>query len=260
MHTVIRRRSRLAPLIAALVALAAIVAAPAAHGATDQPAGTIEVRKALSPTTDPGLFDLSIAGVEFSAAVADVGDGGTTGARSVAPGTFTVAETAGTGTSLADYTSTLTCLADGEPIADLDGIAATTAAVDVADGQTVVCTFANTREAVLPPTPTVLPPSAIRGLAGLRGAEGCVLPGVIRTRITGMNMRMASFYRDGRLVKRVRGGTTRMRTIVLRTRVRSTDFSLHSVFVRVRFVPGSRPRSKTLMHRFAQCRIAGVTG
>lgn len=59
--------------------------------------------KALSPTADPGLFNLTAAG----ATAADVGNGGATAFAAVAAGSpATFSETAGTGTSLAAYVST----------------------------------------------------------------------------------------------------------------------------------------------------------
>ena len=62
--------------------------------------GTIKVTKVLAPATDSGKFNLLIDG---QAKATDVGDGGTTGVQKVAPGTHTVAESAGTATDLADY-------------------------------------------------------------------------------------------------------------------------------------------------------------
>ena len=230
--------------------------------------GTLEVRKTLVPATNAGLFDLAIAGSGFSAAVTGVGDNGTTGAQSVAPGTYTVSETASAGTSLAGYGTTVTCLVNGTAAPAVTALAATTATIDVADTQTVVCTFTNT--AVTPPTtppviapaaaPAILPPPAVRGRATLRGPQGCVAPGVVRTRIAGSNVASVAFYRDGALVKRIKAHTNRYRVFVLRTLIRPDDFMMHTVMARVTFVKGATPRTKTLMHRFAQCRSSVVTG
>ena len=89
--------------------------------------------------------------------------------------------------------------------------------------------------------------------------SGCTAPGLVRTRIVGRNMRRVAFYRDGRLVKTVRLTDGRIRTATLRTRIALTDFTMHTVVVKVRFAKGSTPARKILLHRFAQCRSA-VTG
>ena len=66
----------------------------------------------------------------------NVGNGGTTGAVQVTAGAHTVGETAGTATSLADYTSVIggDCLPNGS--------------VTVADGDNKVCTITNTRKLI----------------------------------------------------------------------------------------------------------------
>ena len=104
--------------------------------------GELTVIKHLDPTDDPGLFDLRIDGAVEEA---NAGHGDGTGAVTVNTGTHTVGESAGTGTSIADYDSSVSCW-DG----DLE-VAATPAAgiswsVDVTDGADVVCTITNTRE------------------------------------------------------------------------------------------------------------------
>jgi len=68
---------------------------------------TIKVCKELLPADDSGVFNLQLDGTtEF----ADAGDGDCTAAVEVATGTHTVSETAGTGTSLADYNPMITCV------------------------------------------------------------------------------------------------------------------------------------------------------
>lgn len=74
---------------------------------------TLTVVKVLLPGDDTGLFNLQIDGTTHAA---DVGDNGTTGPIAVNAGAVhTVSETAGTGTSLSDYVSTIggDCAADG---------------------------------------------------------------------------------------------------------------------------------------------------
>lgn len=76
----------------------------------------VRLTKALVPTTDTGLFNLSVqppsatAVQTTSGTVTDVGHNGTTGFVPVEFGTtVTVSETAGTGTSLVAYTSSIAC-------------------------------------------------------------------------------------------------------------------------------------------------------
>ncbi len=110
--------------------------------------GKLEVVKDLIPDTDTGLFNLQVDG---QTAAANVGDGGTTGEKIVSAGTnnpvdHTVGETAGTGTSLGNYTSSIVCK-------DLNGTGSTVASssnsgtltVPVLDEQDIVCTITNTR-------------------------------------------------------------------------------------------------------------------
>ena len=102
-------------------------------------AGTIEVIKSLSPTTDPGKFNLQVDGTTKKT---DAGNGGTTGAVTVNTGNHSVGETAGTGTSSrttrrrSRCTRTVTRPGSGtEP----------RAASRSASGDRVVCTITNTR-------------------------------------------------------------------------------------------------------------------
>src|SRR5205807_788524 len=75
--------------------------------------GSIEVKKTLSPASDPGRFDLAVDGVP---GVTNVGNGGDTGAITVNTGTaHTAAESAHAGTVLGDYTSSYVCTKNGNP-------------------------------------------------------------------------------------------------------------------------------------------------
>jgi len=91
---------------------------------------TITVIKTLIPSTDPGKFNLLINGVIKAS---NVGDGGTTGAVIRPLGPVTVSETAGTSTSLANYTTVIggACAADGT--------------LTLAAGENKTCTITNTR-------------------------------------------------------------------------------------------------------------------
>jgi hypothetical protein len=78
----------------------------------DDIAPTLTVIKVLLPTSDTGKFNLQIDGLTKAT---NVGNNGTTGPVAVNVGAHTVSETAGTGTSLANYVTTIggDCNADG---------------------------------------------------------------------------------------------------------------------------------------------------
>jgi len=107
---------------------------------------TLEVRKELEPFDDPGKFNLQIDGVTAGTG-ANVGDGGTTGPQPVQAGNHSVGETAGTGTVLTNYQSTISCITtvNGVPGAPLNyGIGTSVPSVNVPSGGSVVCTITNT--------------------------------------------------------------------------------------------------------------------
>ena len=70
---------------------------------------TLELRKVTFPADDPGNFQLRIN----NAVVATGGNGTTTGPLRIGIGEGTVSETAGPGTSLADYDSRVECTRNG---------------------------------------------------------------------------------------------------------------------------------------------------
>jgi uncharacterized repeat protein (TIGR01451 family) len=108
--------------------------------------GKLEVVKDLDPSSDPGKFNLQIDGATAGTG-ANVGDGGTTGEVSATAGNHTVGETAGTGTALADYASSIVCKADngaGATVASGSGSGPLT--VPVASNSDIVCTITNTRD------------------------------------------------------------------------------------------------------------------
>ena len=97
--------------------------------------GKLTVVKDLIPSNDPGLFDLRI---NSEVVADDVGDGGS-GSRDLAPGDYTVSELAGTGTSLADYSSAIEC-DNGD-----SGSGTSLAGVSVDSNDDITCTITNTR-------------------------------------------------------------------------------------------------------------------
>src|SRR3990172_2286281 len=119
-------------------------------GTTTEQSGTgkLEIRKVLSPSDDSGRFDLFIKqGGTTIDSESNEGDGGSTGERAVAPGTYEVSETAVDGTKLSDYTTSISCkdgngtgteIKQGGADGDLD--------VAVAAAADVVCMITNTRK------------------------------------------------------------------------------------------------------------------
>jgi hypothetical protein len=92
------------------------------------------------PANDTGLFNLRIDGVVLAA---NVGNNGSTGAQFVTIGSHTVSETAGTGTSLGDYTTVIggDCAANGS--------------VSLAAGDNKTCTITNTKKGMAAVVKTV---------------------------------------------------------------------------------------------------------
>ena len=102
---------------------------------TKQP--KLTVNKVCIPSNDLGKFNLRIDG-STAGTGADAACGGTTGAVIVTIGSHTASETAGTGTSLSDYTSVIG--GDCNP---------STGSVTLAAGENKVCTITNTRKGQL---------------------------------------------------------------------------------------------------------------
>ena len=104
--------------------------------------GSIEVVKNLSPTDDPGRFNLKIGETEKSG----VGHGGTTGEVTVEPGSHEVSESAASGTSLSDYTISTVCRdnKNGAFVAQASG---SSVSVPVAANQAITCTITNIAKA-----------------------------------------------------------------------------------------------------------------
>jgi hypothetical protein len=113
------------------------------------PTGTIKVTKKLLPASDSGKFSLLIDGV---AKATNVGDGGTTGTQTVNTGAHTVGESAGTGTSLSNYDSTLSCVDKAH-----GGAADTDGSVQVDAGDAWECVITNTRKSTIKVTKKLVP-------------------------------------------------------------------------------------------------------
>jgi Tol biopolymer transport system component len=107
--------------------------------------GKLEVKAALSPTNDPGRFNLQIDGTTQKA---NAGDGDTTGGIVVSTGSHTVGETGSSdpATSLADYTKSIVCKGQhGQGSIVAQGSGAGPLNVPVNQNDDIVCTITNTR-------------------------------------------------------------------------------------------------------------------
>ncbi len=111
---------------------------------------SLELRKIVSPASNPGVFDLKLNGT----VVASGGNGTTTGPLLVGVGEGTVSESAGPGTLLADYDSSVECTRNGVIAVSVVGTKVDGA---VANGDVVVCTFTNVRKGTPPPRPPTPP-------------------------------------------------------------------------------------------------------
>jgi uncharacterized repeat protein (TIGR01451 family) len=106
------------------------------------PTLTVIKEVVTSQPSDDGLFNLQIDG-STAGTGHNVGDGGTTGAVLVTPGTHNAHETAGTNTQMANYDSSYTC--DN----DYTGTGTTTDMFSITGDQAVTCVFTNVRHATL---------------------------------------------------------------------------------------------------------------
>ena len=122
---------------------------------------TVTLKKTVVDTLG-GLFNLSISGGSPAGGtnpINNVGNGGSTGAVTVTPGaTITVAETAGTGTALGNYTTALACV-DGTGASVSTSGSGTSrtftapSAGATANQRNVTCTYTNTEVVVPVATP-----------------------------------------------------------------------------------------------------------
>jgi len=112
----------------------------------------LKVVKSLDPTTDTGLFNLQIDGATAGGAT-NVGNGGTTGFQTVTIGTHTVGETAGTGTLLTNYVSSISC----DNGASGSGTSLSTGSLTY--GAAVTCTITNHRIPTIRVNKTLIPSS-----------------------------------------------------------------------------------------------------
>jgi hypothetical protein len=232
--------------------------------------GTIKVTKKLVPATDGGKFNLLIDG---QAKATNVGDGGTTGTQTVTTGAHSVGESAGTGTSLADYDATLSCVDTAH-----GGLADTDGSVQVDKGDAWECVITNTRKSTPPPPqepptdqpPTTPPavqavspqvrvsPARVRpGSAKLSGPSGCPRTSAVAATVSGRRIVKVTFYVDGKKVRTLTKANRDGRW-VLPMNVKRFAFGTHRVRVVVQFAKSSQTKAKTLRLSFNRCRPAVV--
>ena len=115
--------------------------------ATSADQGNLNVFKDVDPDVPASEWVMTVSGpTPFSDTL--VGDDDT-GIHAVGPGDYTIVETAGGTTNLADYTTTWACTLDGGALSSGAG---TTINVSISNGDVVVCKFTNT----IDPTSVVL--------------------------------------------------------------------------------------------------------
>jgi hypothetical protein len=235
------------------------------------PTGTIKVTKSLVPSTDSGRFNLLIDGATKAG---NVGDGGTTGVVTVPAGTHTVGESAVAGTSLSDYSSTLSCTNTKGGATDSDGVLA------VANGDAWECVIINARKTqppppVTPPTPPtpappVAPPPPVTpqikvspervktGTAKLRGPSGCSRTGTVAATVSGRRIVKVTFYVDGKKVKTLHKANGKGGTWVLPLNIKRLAYGAHRVRVSVQFAKSSQTKTKALRFSFDRCHAAAA--
>jgi hypothetical protein len=148
-----------------------------------------------------------------------------------------------------------------------------TATIRVRPGETVRCTFTNTRNAVPPApvqqvaastSPPPRTPTARRpGSAALRAPAGC-RKSTFRVRVIGREIRRVTFYLDGRKLRTIRsaqatpmkrnGAATQSFAYTIRIDPRRLDSErVHRVRARVVFTTASGTRTRTLRMAFQRC-------
>jgi hypothetical protein len=225
------------------------------------PTGTIKVTKKLLPATDSGKFNLLIDGV---AKATNVGDGGTTGTQTVNTGVHTVGESAGTGTSLSDYDSSLSCVDKAHGGSDNDG------SVQVDSGDAWECVFTNTRKSTPPPPPneppTSTPPAQIKvsparvvpGSAKMKGPRVCTRSNAVAATVTGKRIVKVTFYVDGRKVKTLTKPNGKGGAFKLPINVRKLGYGSHRLIAKVQFAKSSGTKARTLRLSFSRCASAAA--
>jgi FG-GAP repeat/Prealbumin-like fold domain len=126
---------------------------------TNRRKAQVTLIKHLVPSTDPGRFDLKIAGTKWDRAgtVVKAGAGeGDSGGMQVAAGGYVLSELASPGTNLSDYTSSIACTRNGNPG---PSASKTSISLQVAPGDVLACTFTNQQKTTITLTKALVPTS-----------------------------------------------------------------------------------------------------
>ena len=110
---------------------------------TNKRKAQVTLRKHLVPVSDPGRFDLKLSSSSQVKVVKTSAGDGDSGSVQAAPGTWTVVESAASGASLSDYTSSIACTRNGNsgPSGNSSSLQLTLSPADV-----LVCTITNQRK------------------------------------------------------------------------------------------------------------------
>jgi hypothetical protein len=110
---------------------------------TNKRKAQVTLTKHLVPSSDPGRFDLKLSSGALVRVVKMSAGDGDSGTTQVAPGTWTVLESATSGTNLSDYASSIACTRNGNPGPSGNGpsLQLTLSPADV-----LVCTITNQRK------------------------------------------------------------------------------------------------------------------
>ena len=202
----------------------------------------------FSFTGDLGAFDVPANGAGVSSDVA-------------ANQSYNVTETIPAG-----YTLTkVECVDTANGAGEASSVNGATATANVQPGETVVCTFTNTKNPDTPPgTPSVGSSGAVapvgasggvtsrRGTARISGTVGCATAQYASASVAGNQIRRVTFYVNGKkvktLTKKNAGSTYR-----LRYRVKSLKVGAYKVRARVEFVTASGTKAKDLKLQFSRC-------
>jgi hypothetical protein len=110
---------------------------------TNKRKAQVTLAKHLVPASDSGRFDLKLTSGTLVRVVRTGAGDGDSGSIQVAPGTWTVLESAASGTSLSDYTGSIACTRNGGSGPSGNG---TSLQVMLAPADVLVCTLTNQRK------------------------------------------------------------------------------------------------------------------
>jgi hypothetical protein len=173
---------------------------------TNRRKATVTLTKHLLPVSDAGRFDLKLSsGMSTLVRVVKTSAGdGDSGSIQVAPGTWTVLESAASGTNLSDYVSSIACTLNGKPGPSANGMSLP---VQLAPAAVLACTFTNRQTATITLTKSLVPASdagrfdlrlgqiVVKAGTGDGGSGSIqVLPGTYRVTESGVSGAVLSNY------------------------------------------------------------------